>query len=81
MRALAFGRRILRFCRSEDAKADRVTRVMIILSRSREIWRHVGEFLEPLSTRGGACYGHWTLSSWVLVGYAVEHVYFVGFIR
>ena len=81
MRALAFGPRILRFCRSEDAKADRVTRVMIILSRSREIWRHLGEFLEPLSTRGGACYGHWTPSSWVLVGYVVEHVCFVGLIR
>ena len=54
---LAFDLRILRFCRSEDAKADRAVSVVIILSGSREIQQRVGEFREPLSACGGACDG------------------------
>ena len=56
-------------------------RVVIILSRIQEIWRRVGEFSDPLSARVGTCDGCWRSSSWVLVRYAVEHVYLVGFIR
>ena len=52
-RVLAFNRRILRFCKSKDAKADRAIRVVIILSGSREIRQCVGEFQEPLPARGG----------------------------
>ena len=52
-RVLAFDRRILRFCKSKDAKADRAIRVVIILSGSQEIRQCVGEFQEPLPARGG----------------------------
>ena len=57
MRALVFGCRILRFCKLEDSKAERVAHVMIILSGSQEIWRRVGVFPVLTAMSGGAWLG------------------------
>ena len=57
MRALVFGCRILRFCRLEDGKAERMVHVMIILFGSQEIWRRVGVFPVLTAMSEGAWLG------------------------
>ena len=43
--------------RSAGHEFNRATCVTIILSEIRDLWRHVGDFLEPTAARGGPWLG------------------------